>query len=305
MSEGDAVVDFPRELEASKILRSGERGVSPPQKKGCKVRQGIRATMLLLGCIALKLGAPVSQSQQSGKEQAGTPKSTTWETPWSYEGERGPEHWGDLDPEYALCRDGHAQSPIDIKETEKADLPPLRFDYKSGPLNIINNGYTAVRVDYEHSGDFLTVGEERYELTQFHFHRPSEEKIRGKQYDMVAHLVHASTEGKVAILAVLLEEGNANPLVAKLWKYMPSEAGPGRHIDGVEVDPAGLLPHDLGYYTYMGSQTAPPCTEGVTWFVLKKAMQVSRAQIEAFAKLYPHDARPVQALNGRVVKESR
>jgi carbonic anhydrase len=271
----------------------------------CKVKRGIMATTLLMGGMAVMLGGAVSRSQQTSKEQADTPKSTTWKTPWSYEGERGPQHWGDLDPEYAPCRDGHAQSPIDIRDTEKANLPPLRFDYKNGPLNIINNGYTAVRVDYAHSGDFLTVGEERYELTQFHFHRPSEEKIRGKQYDMVAHLVHASSEGEVAIVAVLLEEGRANPLVAKLWKYMPSEAGPVKHIDGVEVDPVELLPHDLGYYTYMGSQTAPPCTEGVTWFVLKAPMQVSREQIEAFAKLYPHDARPVQALNGRVVKESR
>ena len=162
-----------------------------------------------------------------------------------------------------------------------------------------------MRVDYVHSGDYLTVGEERYELKQFHFHRPSEEKIRGKGFDMVAHFVHASSDGKVAIVAVMLEAGKANRLVTKLWKYMPSEAGGVQQIEGVEVDPGELIPRELGYYMYMGSQTAPPCTEGATWFILKKPMQVSRAQIEAFAKLYPNDARPVQPLNGRVVKESR
>lgn len=134
---------------------------------------------------------PTSPQAQNAK-----PVSTTWRTPWNYEGSRGPEYWGDLDPNYAPCKDGHEQSPINIRGEQKADLPPLQFEYKSGPLNIINNGYTAVRVDYVHSGDFLVVGEKRFELTQFHFHRPSEEYIHGKQFDMVLHLMHKDGDGK-------------------------------------------------------------------------------------------------------------
>jgi carbonic anhydrase len=181
--------------------------------------------------------------------------STTWRTPWSYAGAKGPEHWGDLDPQYAPCKDGKAQSPIDIGRTEKADLPSLRFEYHGGPLHVINNGYTALRVDYVHSGDFLVVGTQRYELTQFHFHRPGEETTHGKRYDMLLHLMHAA--------------------------------------------------NDTAYYTYEGSQTAPPCSEGVTWFVMKTPMEISAEAIHAFAKLCPHDVRPLQPLNGRVVKEGQ
>jgi carbonic anhydrase len=255
------------------------------------------AILCFIGTLTL---IPTNPQAQNAK-----PVSTTWKTPWSYEGSRGPEHWGDLDPDYAPCKNGKEQSPIDIRSEEKADLPALRFEYKSGPLNIINNGYTAVRVDYVHSEDFLVVGEKRYELTQFHFHRPSEEFLHGKQYDMVLHLMHKDGDGKVAGVAVMLQTGATNPTIQTLWKYMPSIAGDVQQIAGIEINPANLLPHNTGYFTYMGSQTAPPCTEGVTWFVLKAPVEISAEQIGVFAKLYPHDVRPVQPLNGRVVKESR
>jgi carbonic anhydrase len=256
--------------------------------------------MTVLCFVAVIILVPASPHAQNAK-----PVSTVWRTPWSYEGARGPDHWGELDPDYAPCKHGRGQSPIDIRGEEKADLPALRFEYKSGPLNIINNGYTAVRVDYLHSEDFLIVGDKRYELTQFHFHRPSEETIHGKQFEMVLHLMHKDGDGKVAGLAVLLQTGSANPEIQKLWKYMPKTPGELEQIAGVEINPANLLPHNTGYFTYAGSQTAPPCTEGVTWFVLKTPIEISREQIDAFAKFYPHDVRPAQPLNGRVIKESR
>ena len=233
-----------------------------------------------------------------------------WRTRWSYDDAAadGPAHWAQLDPEYAACS-GKEQSPIDIRDARKADLPPLRFEYKSGPLTIINNGYTAVRVNYpKGNGNFLFVGGQRYELVQFHFHRPSEEQIDGKPYDMVLHLMHQSSDGKVVGVAVLLKAGGPNAafetVVQQLWKYMPEKAGAQQLIPGVQVDPAALLPRNTSYYMYQGSQTAPPCTEGVTWFVLKTPMSISPEAINAFAKIYPHDVRPVQPLNGRVVEES-
>jgi carbonic anhydrase len=228
-----------------------------------------------------------------------------WKTQWGYQGAIGPDHWGALAPEYAACN-GKEQSPIDIRETKKASLPPLRFDYKSGPLAIDNNGLT-IRVNYPpgRSGDFLIVGDTRYQLVQFHFHRPSEEYIGGKQYPMVLHLVHKSSDGKIAIVAVMVNPGNANTTVQQLWDHMPMTPGPDQLIPGVEVNPATLVPQSTAYYTYEGSLTAPPCTEGITWIVLKMPIEISPAQIEAFAKLFPHDVRPTQPLNGRVVQESQ
>jgi carbonic anhydrase len=229
-----------------------------------------------------------------------------WKTPWSYEGPGGPEHWSELDPAYAACA-GREQSPIDIRNARKGDLPAIRFEYRSSPLKyLLNNGKT-IRVNYHdaESGGFLMVGDKRYHLTQFHFHRPSEEYINGKTYDMVVHLMHADAGGKVAGVAVLLRAGKANATVARIWEHMPMKDGNEEEIPGVEVNPSGLLPRDTAYYTYMGSLTAPPCDEGVEWFVLKTPVEISPAQIDAFATLYPHDVRPPQPLNGRVVRESR
>ena len=234
--------------------------------------------------------------------------SAQWKTQWTYDGANGAEHWGDLDPEYTACNAGKEQSPIDIRNAEKAELPALRFEYKSGPLKyLINNGHT-IRVNYHDApgtGSFLIVGDKRYQLAQFHFHRPSEEYINGKPYDMVLHLMHEASDGKVAGVAVLLKAGNANATIQQIWEHMPKTEGKEMEIAGVEVNPADLLPHAAAYYTYMGSLTAPPCTEDVTWFVLKTPVDISSEEINAFAELYPHDVRPLQPLNGRVVKESK
>lgn len=232
---------------------------------------------------------------------------SSWKTPWDYEGPRGADHWSALDPDYALCNVGKEQSPIDIRDTQKAQLPTLRFEYKREAVKYVtNNGYT-IRVNYHDApgtGNFLFVGGKRYQLMQFHFHRPSEEYVHGRQYAMVLHLMHKADDGEVAGVAVLLKTGSANPLIEQLWKHMPKAEGQ-QEAGGLEVDPADMLPHDTGYYMYTGSVTAPPCTEGVKWFVLKTPVDVSTEQIKAFAALYPHDVRPLQPLNGRIVRESR
>jgi len=234
------------------------------------------------------------------------PYVSPWKTPWDYSGPRGSAHWSELDPAYAACN-GKEQSPIDIRTTEKTALPAPRFDYHAGPIQyVINNGHT-IRVNYyaPGSGDFLVFEGMRYQLTQFHFHRPSEEQVNGKAYDMVLHLMHEASNGKVAGVAVFLKAGKGNPAVQEVWDHMPSAEGQ-NFVGALELNPIELLPSDrAAYYMYNGSVTAPPCTEGVTWFVLKSPITVSRAQIDAFAKLYPDDVRLPQPLNGRIVKESQ
>jgi carbonic anhydrase len=267
-------------------------GQALERKVRCHLKKGLTRFVLL---VVAEVLVPAGSRAQ-------------WKTPWSYEGATGAEHWGDLDPEYAACNAGKEQSPIDIRNAEHVDLPALRFEYRSGPLKyLINNGYT-IRVNYHDApggGNFLIAGGQRYQLKQFHFHRPSEEYVQGKPYDMVVHLMHESSDGKVAGVAVLLKAGRANATIQRIWEHMPKTRGKEEEIAGVEVDPAGLLPSDTAYYTYVGSLTAPPCSEGVTWFVVKTPVEISPEQINAFAELYPHDVRPVQPLNGRVVKESR
>ena len=222
---------------------------------------------------------------------------------WTYEGSEGPSKWGKLDKAYATCSFGHAQSPINITRAQPADLPVLKFDYKAVPLNIIDNGHT-VQINYA-EGSTLTVGDKTYALKQFHFHHPSEEHINGHGFDLVAHLVHSDAEGHLAVVAVLFKPGAENPLLATLWKNIPSEKGKAVDIAGVTVDVSTLLPADHGYYTFAGSLTTPPCSEGVTWYVLKNQSSISPAEVAAFAKLYPRDARPIQPSNGRQVLETK
>jgi carbonic anhydrase len=222
---------------------------------------------------------------------------------WSYEGALGPTHWGSLKPEYATCGTGHEQSPIDITSTTVTTLDSIHFDYHAFPLHIVDNGHT-VQVNAA-PGSAITVGGHRYELRQFHFHHPSEEHVHGHGFDMVAHLVHADSAGHLAVVAVLLTSGAAQPLIQTLWDHLPHEQGHEDAVAGTMINAAQLLPADRGYYTFAGSLTTPPCTEHVTWFVLKHPMELSTAQVATFGHRYPNDARPTQPVNGRVVKETR
>jgi len=222
---------------------------------------------------------------------------------WGYSGAEGPEHWGDLEPEYATCKTGRQQAPIDIRNAKKSDLPAIEFDYHPAPLHIINNGHS-IQVNYP-PGSFITIGDKRYQLTQFHFHRPSEETIEGKHFEMVLHLVHADAGGKLAVVSVLLNTGAGNAMIDTLWAHAPQHAGPEEKFDSIQVNPADLLPSARGYYSFPGSLTTPPCSEGVTFFVLKTPLSISKEQAAAFARLYEHNARPIQPLNDRVVLESK
>jgi carbonic anhydrase len=222
---------------------------------------------------------------------------------WAYSGPEDPRHWGMLDPAYAECSQGHLQSPIDIRQAKTAELPALKIDYQPGSLNIIDNGHT-VQVNVA-PGSTLTVGGKSYALKQFHFHHPSEEHINGRHYDLVAHLVHADADGHLAVVAVLFEKGDANPLVATLWKNIPTEKGTARDFPSVSIQAQDLLPSERGYFTFTGSLTTPPCSEGVTWYVLKSHPTISPDQVAAFSKLYPKDARPIQPTNGREILQTK
>jgi carbonic anhydrase len=220
---------------------------------------------------------------------------------WSYDGETGPARWGDLEAEFAACKLGRRQSPIDITAPKRARLPPVAFDYRPSPATVIDNGHT-IQVKVK-PGSGIDVGGKRFQLVQFHFHRPSEEKVKGKAFAMDAHLVHQAADGKLAVVAVLLEPGAANGLVDAVWTHAPKghgESAPG----ALTVDPSRLLPADRGYYAFTGSLTTPPCTEGVSWIVLRSPVAISREQVTTFAERYPHNARPAQPLGDREVHES-
>jgi carbonic anhydrase len=247
--------------------------------------------------------APKQRAHAKAKSKEAEKTATHEEPPkhWAYDGEEGPANWGKLSPAWAECASGKRQSPIDIHDGIKVDLEPIKFDYKPVHFKVVDDGHT-IRVDLEPGNHFTLTGH-TYELTQFHFHRPSEEHVNGKSFQMVVHLVHKSDEGKLAVVSLLVDEGVANNIIQTVWNDLPLERNSPVVPVGM-IDVSQLLPTAREYYTYMGSLTTPPCTEGVLWMVMKQPIKASAQQIGIFARLYPMNARPVQASEGRIIKES-
>ena len=234
---------------------------------------------------------------------AQTPSAPQDSPKWSYAGKDGPLNWGKLDPSYKACSSGKEQSPIDIHgaKLDKA-LTPIEFHYRSTPVTVVNNGRT-IQINVE-PGSYIIAGGVRYDLVQFHFHHPSEESVKGKLSDMVAHLLHKSADGKMAVVAVLFNEdiNSPNALLSSIWANLPKTAGQTEKLDG--VNPGGLLPADRRYWTYTGSLTIPPCTEGVQWYVLQQHMTVGTIQLRDFTALFHINSRPQQDPHGRKIEAS-
>jgi methyl-accepting chemotaxis protein len=228
---------------------------------------------------------------------AGSALAAPHGTHWTYEGAEGPKSWGSLSGDYATCASGKAQSPINITGASEGSLPGIQLDYEKIPLKILNNGHT-VQVDYGMNGRAaLPSGATR--IAQFHFHAPSEHQINGKSFPMEVHFVHKDPAGKLAVIGVMFVAGKANPALEAMWAKMPTGKDQEIQAKEVVVSASDLMPKDRSFYHYKGSLTTPPCSEGVSWYVMKKPIEASRDQISRFQKLFGHNERPVQALNGR------
>lgn len=254
--------------------------------------------MTRLGCVVLAatLAFASAAGAQSGEAPAGDGHRATT---WGYEGSRGPENWGWLSPAFWLCRLGRMQSPLNIADAVPAHGDPIVFDYGPAPLNIVNNGHT-VQVNYA-PGSGITVSGRRYELIQFHFHAPSEHSIAGRLAAMEMHLVHRNEASQLAVVGVLMGIGSENSALREIWAHVPEEKSPARTIAGVLIDAGDLLPADTSYYRYMGSLTTPPCSEGVSWFVLAGHVTVGRSQLAEFTRRVGANNRPLQRRNHRLL----
>jgi carbonic anhydrase len=223
---------------------------------------------------------------------------------WGYTGAIGPDAWAKLSAEFATCAKGRRQSPIDLVDAELSPLTleQVKFDYAPAAFQVVHNGHTIeVRPGVENQ---IVARSKKYKLLQFHFHHPSEERVNGKGFALDAHFVHRSEDGELAVVTVLFEEGAANPELQRLWDYMPLDANDSmRSAEGVTFNPVSMLPADRAkYLQYIGSLTTPPCTEGVVWIVLRQPVTASAEQIALFRKMVGMNARPVQPVNGRLIK---
>ncbi|CAH2604539.1 Carbonic anhydrase [Rhodovastum atsumiense] len=220
---------------------------------------------------------------------------------WSYEGDTGPTNWSKLSEANRACSIGTRQSPIDIVESIKAELPPLRISFRRGAKQIVNNGHT-IQVNVP-PGSRTVVGAQTYELLQFHFHHPSEHLIAGKSYPMECHFVHRTAQGTLGVVGVLINEGGVNATFTEIMKLAPAQEG--EVSEGLDaIDPNQLLPKVRNYYRYAGSLTTPPCSEDVDWMLLAAPIAVAGPSVAKFTSLYPNDARPPQQAFKRFVLRS-
>ncbi len=226
---------------------------------------------------------------------------------WSYEGETGPNHWADLSAEWAICSDGLAQSPIDIPANAVLtdDLEELSFDYsESSNLFLINNGHT-IKAETPLGAGQLEIGDDVYDLIQFHFHTPSEHLVDGDDFPMEMHLVHSNSQGELAVVGIFLEIGCSHEALNKIFKRLPAHEGDS--FWAMDFDLEALVPDETHAWRYSGSLTTPDCREGVKWHVMVETQTISAKQAQAFIDLFSGahfpfgNARPVQPLNGRTV----
>ena len=233
-------------------------------------------------------------------------KQTTEVQPahWSYEGETGPEYWGDLDSTNAACTNGEEQSPINIEtaKTEKDDeVEELKFNYAPTNFSLANNGHT-IQGNPAAIDNSIVVDGEEYKLAQFHFHTPSEHQFNGQNFDMELHLVHKSASNELAVIGLMIKEGAANSALEQSWKVLPKEVTT-KDVKVTEaIDLMGLLPENKQTFRYEGSLTTPPCSEEVKWIVLEQPIEMSKEQINLFRQIFEDNHRPVQPLNDREVE---
>jgi len=249
--------------------------------------------VLALGSIGTALGQTPAWAAEIGQ-------------PWGYGGETGPDHWGDLSPEFQVCGLGQAQSPIDLHHPVPATLSPITLNYHPVPLTLLNNGHTIqVMIDGDaRGGNTLDLEGKRYTLRQFHFHHPSEHTVAGSVFPMELHLVHTHDDGSIVVLGVLIQAGRENPHLTPIWNAMPAHVSKAQTVPNVRMNPHDLLPPEGDTFRYFGSLTTPPCSEMVSWLVFQRPIQASRSQMDQFAQIFPNNARPVQPQNHRLVLES-
>jgi len=225
---------------------------------------------------------------------------------WSYSGETGPNHWGDLDKKFILCKIGRNQSPVDIRDRHAVDargLPNLDVVYGIPQFAIINNGHT-VQVNYPVGNSYIKLNNHRYELLQFHFHTPSEHQLRGFNYPMEMHLVHRDGDGNLAVIGILFKEGAFNAELQKIIEHLPKEVGKVQRHKKVQLDLRHFFPADIRFYKYSGSLTTPPCSEGVWWMVFRQPIEAAPEQLVAMEKVLGANNRPVQPLHARTLIKS-
>ncbi|MFC3884495.1 carbonic anhydrase [Bacillus songklensis] len=260
-------------------------------------------SLSLVACSSSVVEAPREEEAERERRLEETPATIHQEAHWSYEGETGPEHWGNLDPANSTCVNGQEQSPINIEISKvKAGkkLENLEINYIPTKFSLTNNGHT-VQGNPTTTNNSIILEGKPYKLAQFHFHTPSEHQFNGQNFDMELHLVHKDANDQLAVLGIMIREGASNPVLEKVWSILPKEETTKDIKLADPIDFTSILPKDQQSFRYNGSLTTPPCSEDVKWIVLEQPIEMSKEQIDTFRQIFPDNHRPAQPLNEREI----
>lgn len=246
---------------------------------------------------------PDSKNAKDAKNNKDGAKDTktTHKGEWAYQGDQDPSHWSTLSPDNTLCSSGKNQSPIAIKSTIHAALKPIKSLQKF-PATTVEFRNHALQINFS-QGNMMVIDDAPYQLQYIVIHSPAEHQFKDKTFAAELQLVHQDKKGGSAMIAVMLEEGEANPAIENLLAsgIKPNDK-PVKLMK--RLIPADLVPKKVAYYRYTGSLTIPPCSEGVQWILMKTPISASKAQITALKALLGEDnQRPIQGSVGRMVLE--
>ena len=202
--------------------------------------------------------------------------------------------------EIAACVSKYSQSPVNVTTPGKKAKHKVEFKYVSSHEVVKNLGHT-VELMYD-KGSAIVFDEKKYQLVQFHFHTPSEHKIDTEHYPMEVHLVHQGVDSTYLVVSLLFEEKKENLFLKNFIADIPKETGDSTETKK-EIDLTRLFPGDKRFYTYKGSLTTPPYTEGVRWLIFRQSVGCSKEQIAAFKKIEGFNARKLQPMNARMLEE--
>ncbi|KAJ8751532.1 hypothetical protein K2173_016766 [Erythroxylum novogranatense] len=263
-------------------------------------KQAFRQLFLFTFFIVLLTNTLPTTSQEVDDEE---------EFNYDLDGEKGPAKWGEIHHEWSACSNGSMQSPIDLLNQRVqivSHLGRLNRSYKPSNATLRNRGHDMM-LKWEGDAGRIHINGTDYALKQCHWHSPSEHTINGRRFDLEGHMVHESSEGKVAVVGIMYKIGRPDSFLSSILDRLQEINGTEEKetIAGI-IDPRQIKIGSRKYYRYIGSLTVPPCTENVVWTIVRKVRTVTRQQVRLL-RVAVHDesdsnARPTQAINGRPVE---
>ncbi|CAO2657532.1 Nn.00g036580.m01.CDS01 [Neocucurbitaria sp. VM-36] len=216
----------------------------------------------------------------------------------------GPFNWATLAAENEACKAGANQSPINLDnsvtvlaEKPKIDIPAVEeveFENLGTTIEVLANGTTSVA-----GSDFR--------LVQFHMHTPSEHHLNGEYHPLEVHMVHqgVADETQIAVIALMFQvsAGESSSIIKSLSSSVSAISTPGTKTaipGGIDFTDVLAKVESSDILQYSGSLTTPPCSEGVTFMIVKDPLDISVVDFNSIKSVVKFNSRYIQNSLGAV-----